>query len=138
MTPNATSRWNVNNNFFNAICYLSLYVIVINNRFIFSLLTATLIRSSAHKGVAPPTFRITGIGSLFDAKVQRWLVLLVLACLTQSIQTKGSTCMVTRIQTFLKLLKSVTSRCDEKRKQTVATLVVYLTISNIFLGTVSM
>ena len=40
--------------------------------------------------------------------------------------------MVMRIQTFLKLLKRVTSPCDEKRKKTVATLVVYLTISNIF------
>ena len=36
------------------------------------------------------------------------------------------------------LLKNMTSPSDEKRKQTVATLVVYLTISNIFLGTVSM
>ena len=35
-------------------------------------------------------------------------------------------------------LKSVTSPYDEKRKQTVATLVVYLTIYNTFLGTVSM
>ena len=39
---------------------------------------------------------------------------------------------------FETLLKSVTSPCDEKRKQPVATQVVYLTISNIFLGTVSM
>ena len=39
---------------------------------------------------------------------------------------------------FETLLKSLTSPCDEKRKQTVANLVVYLTISNIFLGTVSM
>ena len=46
--------------------------------------------------------------------------------------------MATRIQTFLKLLKSVTSPCEEKLKQTVATLVVYITISNMFLGTVSM
>ena len=34
---------------------------------------------------------------------------------------------------FKTLLKSVTSPCDEKRKQTVATPVIYLTISNIFL-----
>ena len=46
--------------------------------------------------------------------------------------------MVARIQTVLKLLKSVTSPYDEKRKQTAAALVVYLTISNIFFGTVSM
>ena len=39
---------------------------------------------------------------------------------------------------FGTLSKSVMSPCDEKRKQTVATLVVYLTISNMFLGTVSM
>ena len=39
---------------------------------------------------------------------------------------------------FETLLKSVTSPSDEKRKQTVAILVAYLTISNIFLGTVSM
>ena len=39
---------------------------------------------------------------------------------------------------FETLLKSVTSPCDEKRKQTLAILVVYLTIFNIFLGTVSM
>ena len=39
---------------------------------------------------------------------------------------------------FETLLKSVTSTFDEKRKQTVATLAVYLTISNIFLGTESM
>ena len=35
---------------------------------------------------------------------------------------------------FETFLKSVTSPCDEKRKQTVASLVVYLTTSNIFLG----
>ena len=39
---------------------------------------------------------------------------------------------------FETLLKRVTSPCDEERKQTVATLVVDLSISNIFLGTVSM
>ena len=39
---------------------------------------------------------------------------------------------------FETLLKSVTSPSDEKSKQTVATRVVYLTIANIFLGTVSM
>ena len=52
---------------------------------------------------------------------------------------KGSTWMVALIQTFLKFfIKSGTSPCDEKRKQTVATQVVYLKISNIFVGTVSM
>ena len=35
-------------------------------------------------------------------------------------------------------LKSVRAPCDEKYKQTDATQVVYLIISNIFLGTVSM
>ena len=39
---------------------------------------------------------------------------------------------------FETLLKSVTSPCEEKSKQTVATLVVYVTISNIFSVTVSM
>ena len=38
---------------------------------------------------------------------------------------------------FETLLKSVSSPNNEKLKQTVATQVVYLTIFNIFLGTVS-